>query len=44
MVNKELAAALEALIGHKLHIQQTLKRIDEQTKNYVEDVMGGCVV
>jgi len=40
MVNKDLAAALEALIGHKLHIQQTLKRIDEQTKNYVEDVMN----
>ena len=40
MVNKELAAALEALIGHKLHIQQTLKRIDEQTKNYVEDLMS----
>ena len=40
MVNKELAAALEVLIGHKLHIQQTLKRIDEQTKNYVEDVMA----
>ena len=39
MVNKELAAALEALIGHKLHIQQTLKRIDEQTKNYVEDLI-----
>jgi kinetochore protein NDC80 len=40
MVNKELAAALEALIGHKLHIQQTLKKIDEQTKNYVEDVLA----
>ena len=43
MVNKELAAALETLITHKLHVQQTLKRIDEQTKNYLEDVivLGG---
>ena len=30
MVNKELAAALETLITHKLHVQQTLKRIDER--------------
>ena len=38
MVNKELAAALEALIAHKLHIQQTLKRVEEQTRNHLEDL------
>ena len=38
MLNKDLTTALEALIAHKLHIQQTLKRIDEQTKNHIEDL------
>lgn len=41
-LNQDVAAALEELIAHKLHIQQTLKKVQESSTGVKESLSPGA--